>query len=275
MNYLGGYRNGFAFALTGPRCRGQGRPARRADVLPVPRWPRPLRPGTHPADTQRQGGPRNQRGGGGPVQGDRQGPRRAQGGSCVRQRRHRVRAVLHPRVLRSVGRAGRCVALRRVLAGADPLRTGAPDGGDPRRRIHGGRQHRRQGWRGALSGPGGSRCRARQTGPPSRVPWERSSAPGPATRAATPTSGCSPARPRAYAWLERFLTAERFTELLPDTARYAVDRYPLPNLWSINFVVRGLLEEGVAASSRQDGQAKGFGEYLRAKYADIPEALLA
>ncbi len=79
----------------------------------------------------------------------------------------------------------------------------------------------------------------------------------------------------AYAWLERFLTAERFTELLPDTARYGVDRYPLPNLWSINFVVRGLLEEGVAASSRQDGQAKGFGEYLRAKYADIPEALLA
>ncbi len=78
----------------------------------------------------------------------------------------------------------------------------------------------------------------------------------------------------AYAWLESYLTVERFQELLSDTASFTVERFPLPNLWSINFVVHGLLEEGVAASSRQDGQAKGFGEYLRAKYADIPTALL-
>jgi hypothetical protein len=31
----------------------------------------------------------------------------------------------------------------------------------------------------------------------------------------------------------------------------------------------------VAASTRQDGQAKGLGEYLRAKWLDIPESLLA
>jgi hypothetical protein len=78
----------------------------------------------------------------------------------------------------------------------------------------------------------------------------------------------------AFAWLDQFLTSERFAELLPDTAAYQVDRYAFPNLWSLNFVVKGLLEEGVAASSRQDGQAKGFGEYLRAKLADIPVALL-
>jgi hypothetical protein len=79
----------------------------------------------------------------------------------------------------------------------------------------------------------------------------------------------------AYAWLEQFLTAERLHELLPDTEGLEVRRYPLPNIWSLNFVIVGLLEEGVAASSRQDGQAKSLGEYLRAKVVDLPESLLA
>jgi hypothetical protein len=79
----------------------------------------------------------------------------------------------------------------------------------------------------------------------------------------------------AYAWLERFLTAERIHELLPDTAGLEVRRHPLPNIWSLNFVIVGLLEEGVAASSRQDGQAKSLGEYLRAKVVDLPASLLA
>jgi hypothetical protein len=79
----------------------------------------------------------------------------------------------------------------------------------------------------------------------------------------------------AFAWLEAFLTVERFRALLADTAGLDVARHVLANLWALNFVVKGLLEEGVAASSRQDGQAKGLGEYLRAKEADVPEALLA
>ena len=42
----------------------------------------------------------------------------------------------------------------------------------------------------------------------------------------------------------------------------------------LNFVVHGLLEEGVAAATRQDGQAKSLGEWLRARVVDVPEALL-
>ena len=79
----------------------------------------------------------------------------------------------------------------------------------------------------------------------------------------------------AFRWLDAFLTVERFQELLADTQPYIVERHSLPNISSLNFVVKGLLEEGVAASSRQDGQAKGFGEYLRAKHADIPVELLS
>jgi hypothetical protein len=54
-----------------------------------------------------------------------------------------------------------------------------------------------------------------------------------------------------------------------------VDRYPLPALRSLNFVIHGLLQEGVAASTRQDPQAKSLGEWLRARVVDLPEALLS
>ena len=78
----------------------------------------------------------------------------------------------------------------------------------------------------------------------------------------------------AWAWLDEFLSVEEFQRLLPETASLAVDRYRLPALRSLNFVVHDLLEEGVAASSRQDAQAKGFGEWLRSRVVAIPSVLL-
>jgi hypothetical protein len=79
----------------------------------------------------------------------------------------------------------------------------------------------------------------------------------------------------AYEWLAGQLTVERLRELLPETAELRIDRYDLPNLWSLNFVIHDLLEEGVAASSRIDAQAKSLGEWLRARIVDVPAALLA
>ncbi len=78
----------------------------------------------------------------------------------------------------------------------------------------------------------------------------------------------------AWAWIDTFLTTERVRELLPEAAALPIDRYRLPALRSLNFVLHGLLEEGVAASTRQDGQAKSLGEWLRARVVEIPEALL-
>jgi hypothetical protein len=79
----------------------------------------------------------------------------------------------------------------------------------------------------------------------------------------------------AYLWLHRFLTVERLRELMPtETAGLAVARYELPNLRALNFVVVGLLGRGVAASTRSDPQAKGLGEYLRAKVVEIPSRLV-
>ena len=80
--------------------------------------------------------------------------------------------------------------------------------------------------------------------------------------------------PEAFAWLADFLTVERLAELMPEAAEHRVDRYDLANLLSLNFIFHGLLEEGVAASTRQDPQAKALGEYLRAKVVEIPAVLL-
>ena len=79
----------------------------------------------------------------------------------------------------------------------------------------------------------------------------------------------------AWTWLEGYLTVDKLNELLPETASLAVERHELPNLWSLNFVIRGLLDEGVAASTRQDAQAKSLGEWLRSRFVDIPAALMS
>ena len=52
-----------------------------------------------------------------------------------------------------------------------------------------------------------------------------------------------------------------------------IERYEMANSRSLNFSIQGILGEGVAASSRVDGQAKSPGEYLRAKYIDVPVAI--
>ncbi|MER7658556.1 acyclic terpene utilization AtuA family protein [Streptomyces albidoflavus] len=80
---------------------------------------------------------------------------------------------------------------------------------------------------------------------------------------------------RAYRWLVHTLTVERLRELLPETAGLPVTRYALPALYAVNFHVDGLLGDGVAAQARFDPQAKGVGEWLRARHLDIPEAVLS
>lgn len=77
-----------------------------------------------------------------------------------------------------------------------------------------------------------------------------------------------------YSWLAAALTPARLKELLPALAPYRVDRYELPNLKALNFVVHGLLGRGVAAGTRMDPQAKALGEELRARPVELPAHLL-
>ncbi len=78
----------------------------------------------------------------------------------------------------------------------------------------------------------------------------------------------------AFGWLAAELSIDRLRQLLPEAAELVIDRYELPNLRAVNFVVRGLLGEGVASSTRQDAQAKSLGEYIRSRLVDVPVAII-
>jgi hypothetical protein len=79
----------------------------------------------------------------------------------------------------------------------------------------------------------------------------------------------------AHAWLREALSVDVLRAMLgAEAADLAIDRYELPNLRALNFVVHGILGRGVAASTRTDAQAKGLAEYVRSRHLDIPERLL-
>ncbi len=75
-------------------------------------------------------------------------------------------------------------------------------------------------------------------------------------------------------WLTKLVTPERIRELVPEAEELPVDVYPLPNLGGVNVVIRGLLGQGVAASTRFDPQAKALGEWLRSRHVSITEDLI-
>jgi hypothetical protein len=78
----------------------------------------------------------------------------------------------------------------------------------------------------------------------------------------------------AWPWLVHTLTVDRFRDLLPETAELVVTRHVLANLRALNFVVEGILGDGVSSQARFDPQAKALGEWLRSRHVDIPVELL-
>jgi hypothetical protein len=112
------------------------------------------------------------------------------------------------------------------------------------------------------------------TGKTVSVPLERLFAARSGDKGGNANLGVWGKTPESYAFLQSFLTVERLKQLLPDMAAYEMERYELPNLFAVNFYIRGVLGDGVSASFRMDPQAKTLGEYLRMKAVDIPVSLL-
>lgn len=77
-----------------------------------------------------------------------------------------------------------------------------------------------------------------------------------------------------FAWLHDTLTVERLKELLPETLELNVTRHVFANIRALNFVIEGILGEGVSSNYRFDPQAKALGEWLRSRHLEIPEELL-
>lgn len=77
-----------------------------------------------------------------------------------------------------------------------------------------------------------------------------------------------------YAWLKNTMTAELLRTLVPEARDLEVERTELDNLGALNFVVHGILGEGVASQARFDPQAKGLGEYVRSRVVKLPDDVL-
>jgi hypothetical protein len=80
--------------------------------------------------------------------------------------------------------------------------------------------------------------------------------------------------PAAWDWLRSELTVDELRRLLPETRELPIERYELPNLGAVNFVIRGLLGTGATSSLRLDAQAKALGEWLRARTIKAPRSLV-
>jgi hypothetical protein len=76
-------------------------------------------------------------------------------------------------------------------------------------------------------------------------------------------------------WLAKFMSPRKVRELVPEARDLEVEVYVLPHLGAVNVLIRGLLGEGVAASTRFDPQAKGLGEWVRSRIVHIQEDLLS
>lgn len=76
---------------------------------------------------------------------------------------------------------------------------------------------------------------------------------------------------RHYPALVRELTAERVKAFLGPLVQGNVERYELPNLGALNFVLEQALDGGGTVSLRTDAQGKTYGAALLAMEIEIDE----
>ena len=112
------------------------------------------------------------------------------------------------------------------------------------------------------------------SGPTRRVPLGRIVAARSGDKGGTANIGVWARTDDAWRWLAHWLTPERLRELLPEAAAFPIERHVFPLLRGLNFVIDGILGEGVSSSTRFDPQGKALGEWLRSRHVDVPESLL-
>lgn len=77
-----------------------------------------------------------------------------------------------------------------------------------------------------------------------------------------------------FEWLAGWWGESELRALLPEAADCDMNVWWLPNLRAAGCTILGFLGHGVAANLDLDSQAKGLGEYLRAKHVEVPSVLL-
>ena len=78
--------------------------------------------------------------------------------------------------------------------------------------------------------------------------------------------------PAWYPLLERELTAARVAAHFQGMITGAVERFELPNLRALNFLLHGALDGGGTISLKTDAQGKVFSTALLRMVLDVPDA---
>lgn len=73
-------------------------------------------------------------------------------------------------------------------------------------------------------------------------------------------------------WLRSFLSHGKMTALMADEwdDKYRLERCEFPGIRAVHFVVYGILQRGVSSSARLDALGKGFAEYIRDRWTELP-----
>jgi hypothetical protein len=77
-------------------------------------------------------------------------------------------------------------------------------------------------------------------------------------------------------WLRSYMSCAKAQELFADDWRdeFTIERVEFPGIFTVHFVVYGILGRGVSSSRRLDGFGKGFVDYFRDKLVEVPYSLL-
>jgi hypothetical protein len=78
-------------------------------------------------------------------------------------------------------------------------------------------------------------------------------------------------RPEWYPLLEQQVTRERVTEHFSGMIEGGVDRFELPNLRALNFLLHGALDGGGTLSLKTDAQGKVYSTALLRMTLDVPD----
>jgi hypothetical protein len=78
-------------------------------------------------------------------------------------------------------------------------------------------------------------------------------------------------RPEWYPLLEQYLTRDRVAAHFRDEIDGPVERYELPNLKALNFLLHGALDGGGTLSLKTDAQGKVFSTAMLRMTLDIPD----
>ena len=112
-------------------------------------------------------------------------------------------------------------------------------------------------------------------GPSTRVPLRRIAYARSGDKGDHANIGVAARSPAAFAFLRRALDAERVRRHFADRCAGPVERYELPGLRALNFVLRHALGGGGTLSLRADHQGKTLAQGLLLLELDVPESVLA